>query len=63
MQRRARISLNSLTEEALNWIRAPGQNYDGIIQQLIKLWNEQNKQNLASGRRSYGDYSSPRDIS
>ena len=63
MQRRAYISVNSRTKENLDSIRAPGQSYDGIVQQLIKLWNEQNKQNKVSDRQSYGDYSSRQNIS
>lgn len=51
-QERAHINLNSRTKEALDLIRAPGQSYDGIIQQLIKLWDKQNELDRFNGRQS-----------
>jgi len=44
MKKRGYISLNTKTKEILDSIRAPGQSYDGIIQQLIRLYDEVNKQ-------------------
>jgi len=51
-QERAHISLNSRTKEALDLIRAPGQSYDGVIQQLIKFWDKQNELDRVNGRQS-----------
>jgi hypothetical protein len=51
-QERAHISLNSRTKEALDLIRAPGQSYDGVIQQLIKLWDKQSELDRVNGRQS-----------
>jgi hypothetical protein len=59
-QERAHISLNSRTKEALDSIRAPGQSYDGIIQQLIRLWNRQSEPDEVSGHQSYGSHYSPK---
>jgi hypothetical protein len=51
-QERAHISLNSRTKEALDSIRAPGQSYDGIIQELIAQWNENHsKRGTVEGKR------------
>jgi hypothetical protein len=58
-QERAHISLNSRTKEALDLIRAPGQSYDGVIQQLIKLWDKQSELDEVSGHQSHGSHSSP----
>ena len=43
MNKRAHISLKPQTWEVLASIRAPGQSFDGIIQQLIILWEKQMK--------------------
>jgi len=41
--RRAHINLNAQTKDILDSIRAPGQSYDGIIQELIVLSNKNNQ--------------------
>jgi hypothetical protein len=59
-QERAHISLNSRTRDALDLIKAPGQSYDGIIQQLIRLWNRQSEPDEVSGHQSYSSHSLPK---
>jgi hypothetical protein len=51
-QKRAHISLNSRTKDTLDSIRAPGQSYDGVIRQLIKLWDRQNESDKVKKMRT-----------
>ena len=57
-QKRGHISLNSQTKDALDSIKALGQSYDGVIQQLVKLWQQEREQHKASGNRNHGDNAS-----
>jgi hypothetical protein len=41
-QRRGHVSLKAETLDALDSIRALGQSYDGIVQELIALWRQNN---------------------
>ena len=54
-QRRGHISLNSQTKDTLDSIKAPGQSYDGVIQQLVKLWQQEREQHKAGVNQNYGD--------
>ena len=41
MAKRAYISLRPKTKSKLDDIKAEGQSYDGLIQELIKFWKEE----------------------
>ena len=45
-QSRAHISLHSRTKKVLDSIRAPGQSYDGVIQQLIAFYSDDDNRGL-----------------
>lgn len=37
------IAVSTKTKDALNSIKHPGQSYDGLLQELIKLWKSGHK--------------------
>ncbi|MFA5450618.1 MAG: hypothetical protein WC231_01280 [Dehalococcoidales bacterium] len=41
---RTTIGLKTTTKERLDKSRAPGQCYDGFIQQMVEFWEERNEQ-------------------
>ena len=43
MNKRAHVSLRPQTWEVLASIKAPGQSFDGIIQQLVEFWTKHGK--------------------
>lgn len=47
MNKRAHISLKPQTKEVLTSIRATGQSFDGIIQQLLEFWTKQSEKTKA----------------
>ena len=50
-QRRAYINLKARTKDTLDSIRASGQSYDGVIQELIILSKENNLKKQANNRK------------
>jgi len=40
--KRNTISISQPTKQILDSIKHPGQSYDGLIQELIKLWEKEN---------------------
>ena len=39
--KRTSISISRRTKDALDSIKHPGQTYDGVIQELVKLWRKE----------------------
>ena len=54
-QKRAHINLNAQTKDVLDSIRAPGQSYDGIIQELIVLSERANSRKQVNSIREKED--------
>lgn len=50
-QGRAHINLKARTKDILDSIKAPGQSYDGIIQELIISSKENNLKKQANNRK------------
>ena len=42
-KKRSSISVKLKTKDALDSLKHAGQSYDGLIQELIKFWNERRK--------------------
>jgi len=40
---RSSISIKWKTKDALDSLKHAGQSYDGLIQELVKFWNEKGK--------------------
>jgi len=39
--KRSTISISQLTKDSLDSIKHPGQSYEGVIKELIKLWGKE----------------------
>jgi len=42
-ERRSCIAVRQQTKDDLDSIKHPGQSYDGVIQDLIRFWNEKRR--------------------
>lgn len=50
--KRTTISISQVTKEALDSIKHPGQSYDGLFQELVKLWQKEHSR--GKGKRQGG---------
>lgn len=53
-QRRGHVSLRAETLDTLDSIRALGQSYDGIVQELIAMWRKNNaRKDIRAKKKEY----------